>query len=61
MNASQLMWEEREERRKEGKRKGDGKEGWNWKLIQKSNFRILEAASLGRRTALAKDVLCNME
>lgn len=46
MNASQLMWEGGKKKRRQGKeKKGDQKEEWSWELVQKSNFRILEAAT----------------
>lgn len=52
----------REKEEETGKRKeGDRKEEWNWKLVPKSNFRFLEAANVGGRTAFAKDALCNIE
>ena len=54
------MWEEGEERRNKRKeeRKRDLKEEWNWKVVQKSSFRIFEVANLGGRLAFANDVLC---
>lgn len=49
-------------KKRQGKeRKGARKEEWNWKLIPKSNFRFLEAANIGGRTAFAKDALGNIE
>ena len=50
------MFDEREE-----KRNGDRKEEWNWKLVQKSNFRIFKVANLGWSPVFASDVLCDME
>lgn len=53
------MWEEGEERR--NKREKERKGEWNWKVVQRSSFRILEVANLAGRLAFANSMTGSKE